>query len=139
TPEERRIMERHPVIGERICAPLKSFRHVLPIIRSHHERQNGSGYPDGLRDGEIPLVARVLQTVDVYDALTTDRPYRAALSAAQAIARMKEEVGFGWLDADLVREFEILLRELRPGSIEKRKPHSEVLVSPENRLAGNLS
>ena len=76
TPEERKIMEQHPVTGERICAPMKSFRRVLPIIRHHHEKLDGSGYPDGLKGEEIPMTARILQTVDVYDALTTDRPYR---------------------------------------------------------------
>ncbi len=65
-----------PSSGERICAPLKSFRFVLPIIRHHHEKFDGSGYPDGLRGEAIPVTARVLQIVDVYDALTTDRPYK---------------------------------------------------------------
>jgi putative two-component system response regulator len=139
TPEERLIMEQHPVIGERICAPLKTFRHVLPIIRHHHERQNGTGYPDGLKGSEIPLTARILQTVDVYDALTTDRPYRAALPTAQAIARMQEEVRLGWLDGELVRELEHLLAESQPVAIEERMPHSEIPARPADRLAGHLS
>src|SRR5246127_367406 len=80
TPEERKIMEQHTIAGERICAPLRSFRHVLPVIRHHHEKLDGSGYPDGLKGREIPLTARILQTADIYDALTTDRPYRKALS-----------------------------------------------------------
>src|SRR2546427_10269103 len=84
TPEEFRIVQEHPVVGERICAPLKSFRLVLPIIRHHHEKLNGSGYPDGLKGEEIPITARVLQIVDVYDALTTQRPYKRALSRAEA-------------------------------------------------------
>jgi putative two-component system response regulator len=79
TAEERKVIEQHPVVGERICAPLKSFRLVLPIIRHHHERLDGSGYPDGLKGERIPLLARLLTTVDIYDALTTDRPYRPAL------------------------------------------------------------
>jgi putative two-component system response regulator len=79
TPEERKIMEQHTVISEEICAPLRSFRHVLPIIRHHHERQDGSGYPDGLKGAQVPLMARILQITDIYDALTTDRPYRKAL------------------------------------------------------------
>jgi putative two-component system response regulator len=78
-PEERRIMQQHTIIGERICAPLRSFRNVLPIIRHHHERWDGSGYPDGLKGEAIPLTARILQITDVYDALTTDQPYRQAL------------------------------------------------------------
>ena len=106
TPEEFRIMQQHPVIGERICAPLKSFRLVLPIIRHHHEKLDGTGYPDGLRGKEIPLTARILQIVDVYDALTTDRPYRRAFSIAEALNTMEGEVRRGWWDADLFDEFQ---------------------------------
>ena len=109
TSEERKIMEQHPVIGEKICAPLKSFRLVLPIIRHHHERMDGSGYPDGLSGEKIPQTAKILQTVDVYDALTTDRPYRHALSAAEAFSVMREEMNKGWWDFHLVEEFEALI------------------------------
>jgi len=108
---ERQLMEAHTAIGERICAPLKSFRNVLPIIRWHHERQDGSGYPDRLRGQQIPLAARVLQTVDIYDALTTDRPYRKALSSERAFAILRDEVRRGWWDGKLVDEFETLLKE----------------------------
>jgi putative two-component system response regulator len=139
TPEERRIMEQHPLTGERICAPLKSFRHVLPIIRHHHERPNGTGYPDGLKNGEIPLTASILQTVDVFDALSTDRPYRAAMTAAAALARMYEEVRFGWLEGDLVRELESLLAENQMPAMDKRLPHSEIPAHPAQRLAGQVS
>ena len=105
TPEEIEIIRRHPEEGERICAPLKSLRRVLPIIRHHHERMDGSGYPDGLRGNSIPLSARVLQIVDVYDALTTDRPYREAYSPSQALATLYNEAERGWLDPELVRAF----------------------------------
>ena len=108
---ERKIMEEHTIVGEHICAPLKSFRNVLPIIRSHHEKQNGTGYPDHLKGGEIPLTARVLQTVDVYDSLTTNRPYREALSRENALAVMWEETGRGWWDADLVGALQGMLQE----------------------------
>jgi len=80
TEDEWKLIHEHPAVGERICAPLKSFRLVLPIIRHHHEKFDGSGYPDKLQGEEIPLTARVLQIVDVYDALTTDRPYKKAFS-----------------------------------------------------------
>jgi cyclic di-GMP phosphodiesterase len=116
---ERKLMEAHAVIGERICAPLKSFRQVLPIIRWHHERQDGSGYPDQLKSGQIPLTARVLQTVDIYDALTTDRPYRKALSSERAFAILHDEVRRGWWDGALVKEFESLLREAPEGWTEQ--------------------
>jgi putative two-component system response regulator len=99
-------MEQHTVIGERICAPLRSFRHVLPIIRHHHEKWDGAGYPDGLKGEQIPLTARILQVTDIYDALTTDRPYRRALSSEQAFAIMREEVKRGWWDARMVADFE---------------------------------
>lgn len=96
TPEERAVMEKHPATGERICAPLKSFRLVRPIIRHHHEKMDGSGYPNGLKGDQIPLPARILTVVDIYDALTTDRPYRKAMSQELAFALMREEVKRGW-------------------------------------------
>ena len=71
SPEEAEIMQKHPAVGEKICAPLKDFRDVLPIIRHHHEKYDGTGYPDGLRSDEIPITARILQISDVYDALIT--------------------------------------------------------------------
>ncbi len=108
---ERALMQAHPVIGECICAPLKSFRNVLPIIRWHHERQDGGGYPDRLKGHQIPLLARLLQTVDIYDALTTDRPYRKALSSERAFGILRDEVRRGWWDGTLVDEFEKMLKE----------------------------
>jgi putative two-component system response regulator len=109
TDEEWKIMKEHPVVGERICFPLKSFHLVLPIIRHHHEKLDGSGYPDGLRGEQIPLTARILQVTDIYDALTTDRPYRKAMSPQAALEIMREEVRRGWWDGPLVEEFEALL------------------------------
>jgi putative two-component system response regulator len=105
TPEERAIMEKHPVAGERICQPLKSLRAALPIIRHHHERLDGSGYPDHLAGDEISLPVRVLQTGDVYDALTTARPYRDPLSPQKAIELMRFEVAKGFWDRSLVDLF----------------------------------
>jgi putative two-component system response regulator len=106
---EWKIMKQHPVVGERICFPLKSFHLVLPIIRHHHEKLDGSGYPDGLKGEQIPITAKILQVTDIYDALTTDRPYRKAMSSEAAFEVMREEVRRGWWDADLVDEFEALL------------------------------
>jgi putative two-component system response regulator len=108
-PAERHLMQTHAAIGEHICAPLKSFCQVLPIIRWHHERRDGSGYPDGLKGDAVPLTARILQTVDLYDALTTDRPYRKALPHEQALATMREEVRRGWWDGALENAFETML------------------------------
>jgi putative two-component system response regulator len=112
TDEEWKVMKQHPIVGERICRPLKSFRLVLPIIRHHHEKLDGSGYPDGLKGEQIPLVARVLQITDVYDALTTDRPYRKAMLPQKAFAVMREEVKRGWWDGSLVNELEALVLEV---------------------------
>jgi len=109
TPDERKIMEQHTIAGERICAPLRSFRHVLPIIRHHHEKQDGSGYPDGLKGDQIPLTARILQVTDIYDALSTDRPYRKALPAEKAFAIMRDEVKRGWWDGSVLAEFEAIV------------------------------
>jgi putative two-component system response regulator len=108
---ERKLIEEHPAVGARICEPLKSFRTVLPIIRSHHEKQDGSGYPDHLRGSEIPLEARILQTVDIYDSLTTARPYRAALPQEKALEIMWEETRRGWWDADLVDALQGMLQQ----------------------------
>jgi len=108
--EERRIMEEHTIIGERICAPLRSFRNVLPIIRSHHEKLDGSGYPDHLKGDQVPRTARILQIVDLYDSLITDRAYRRGLAQGKALRIMWEEVNRGWWDADLLVALEGLLR-----------------------------
>jgi putative two-component system response regulator len=114
TPEERKIMEQHTVEGERICAPLRSFRNVLPIIRHHHEKRDGSGYPDGLKGEQIPLTARILQVTDIYDALTTDRPYRKALPVEKALAIQREEVKRGWWDGSILDEFEAMVHDYEP-------------------------
>jgi putative two-component system response regulator len=109
TDSEWVVMKEHPVTGERICSPLKSFRLVLPIIRHHHEKLDGSGYPDRLKGEDIPLTARVLQITDIYDALVTDRPYRKAMSHEDAIRTMRDEARRGWWDRNLIDEFAALL------------------------------
>lgn len=105
TDEEWVIMRSHTTKGEEICKQMKSFASVLPIIRSHHERWDGTGYPDGLAGEEIPLLARILQVVDIYDALTTARPYKRALSHEEAKAMMEDEVRKNWRDPELVPLF----------------------------------
>ncbi len=102
---EWEIMRLHPITGENICKPLKSLREVLPIIRHHHEHWDGSGYPDRLHGERIPLLARILQVVDVYDALRTARPYKPALSHDDAARAMHDEAEAGLWDPHLVRAF----------------------------------
>ena len=113
TPDEWKIMRLHPITGEAICKPLKSLRLVLPIIRHHHEHPDGSGYPDGLRGAEIPLLPRILQIVDVYDALRTARPYKPAIGHDQSVQTMREKASQGLVDGDLVDEFVSMLLEQR--------------------------
>ena len=105
TEAERAVVRQHPIIGERICSPLKSLRLVLPIIRHHHEHWDGTGYPDGLAGEAIPLTARILQCVDIFDALTSQRPYKPAYHRDQAWAIMREETARGWWDPHLVETF----------------------------------
>lgn len=108
-PAESRIVAQHPIVGEQICAPLKSFRHVLPIIRHHHERMNGTGYPDGLHGSQIPMTVRIIQIVDICDALTSDRSYRKTLPLPQALVILYEEADRGWLDEALVSQYAALV------------------------------
>ncbi len=98
TTEEWRVMRSHTIRGEEICRPMASLKPVLPLIRHHHERWDGSGYPDGLRGEQIPLGARVLQVADVYDALVNPRPYKPAYSPQQALHILRCEVERGWRD-----------------------------------------
>jgi putative two-component system response regulator len=95
TAPEFTLMKRHTGIGDTLCAPLQSLRHVRPIILSHHERLDGSGYPHGLRGEEVPILAQVVGVADVYDAMTSDRPYRQALAADTAARHLLEEVEQG--------------------------------------------
>jgi putative two-component system response regulator len=113
SPEEWTVMRTHTLIGENICRPLRSFYPVLPIIRNHHEKQDGSGYPDGLSGSAVPLLARVMQLADVFDALTTQRPYKRALSRAEALEQMQIEVDQGWWDPELFAVFAALVEKER--------------------------
>lgn len=105
TPEEWAIMRQHVLIGERICQPLRTMRGVVPIIRHHHERWDGSGYPDGLVKDQIPFLAQVFQIIDIYDALTHERPYKPAFSVQESLAIMEQETAQGWRNPELVRLF----------------------------------
>jgi putative two-component system response regulator len=103
--EEYELVKSHTLVGDSLCGTLRSFRSVRPIIRWHHERLDGSGYPDGLRGDAIPLNAQVIGIVDVYDAITTQRPYQRAQSIGDAVAVLRAQANRGWRRPDVVEEF----------------------------------
>ena len=105
TATEREILKQHVLIGEEICQPLKNRRGVLAIIRHHHEKWDGSGYPDGLKGEEIPRLAQVFQILDIYYALTSERRHRKALTPKQALDIIQEESENGWRNPEIVAEF----------------------------------
>jgi len=105
TPDEREIMNHHVMIGEKICKPLRTMRGVIPIIRHHHERWDGTGYPDGLVGNAIPYLAQVFQIIDIYDALTSERPYKRAFTPAEALDVITQETEKGWRNPKLIQQF----------------------------------
>jgi putative two-component system response regulator len=126
-PEEWEIMKSHAERGERICSSMRSLAPVLPIIRHHHERWDGSGYPDCLKGEEIPLLARILQLADIYDALTTARPYKPAFTSDEAIQILNSEAERGWRDPTLVATFSDILPMFRthaPPDISRMSLHA---------------
>ncbi|UBF28334.1 two-component system response regulator [Kovacikia minuta CCNUW1] len=122
TPDEWAVMQQHVLIGQQICQPLRTMRGVVPIIRHHHERWDGSGYPDGLVGDQIPYLAQVFQIIDIYDALTSERPYKKAFSSEEALKIFDEETAKGWRNPKLVEQFKEFIR-----TVEVKKPES----SPE--------
>lgn len=110
TPEEFEKMKIHPIKGAEICSNLKTLTDAIPIIRSHHEKCDGSGYPDGLKKDEIPVIARIMAIADVYDAIITDRPYRKGLPLDTAQNILQTEAQKGWWDPDLVDAFFKMLK-----------------------------
>jgi putative two-component system response regulator len=113
TPEEYREIQRHPVAGRDLLKNMRTLESAMPVVYHHHERYDGSGYPEGLKGESIPLLARVASIADVYDALTTKRPYREALTRAQALELMQDECKKGWHDPTLFGLF-LGLIEARP-------------------------
>jgi putative two-component system response regulator len=114
--DESRVMREHPVVGDALCAGLRSLRSVRPIVRHHHERLDGSGYPDGLKNGAVPLLAQIVGLVDVFDALTHQRPYREPLAHGEALDMLTDEAGKGWRDRVLVDTFAEVVSSLsEPG------------------------
>jgi putative two-component system response regulator len=117
TSTEFQAMKLHTVVGERLCGELQSLRRVRPIVRHHHEHIDGSGYPDGLRGDTIPMVAQIMGIVDVYDALTTRRPYRDALKPEMAFDLLLQEAAKGWRRRDLVEAFIDLCQRAFPAGV----------------------
>jgi putative two-component system response regulator len=122
TTEERMVIRLHPEQGARICEKLKSIRGAIPIIRHHHERMDGSGYPDQLSGDEIPLLARILTVVDIYDALTTTRSYRKCMTHEMAMELLWQETEKGWWDKEVVSQFAKMVSEKRPAPDSHPKP-----------------
>jgi putative two-component system response regulator len=133
------LMRRHTTKGEEICLPMKSLANVLPIIRSHHEKWDGSGYPDGLASGRIPLLARVLQVADIYDALTTCRPYKAAFSHEAAMEMLGDEARRGWRDPEMVRLFQGVCAQAAVGRPGLPAPPNWPDASPMQISLHNMS
>lgn len=124
--EEWNVMKNHTVIGAYLVSGMRRMRPAAEIIRSHHERWDGSGYPDGLRGEAIPLLARVFQLVDIHDALASERPYKAALSAMEVARVLAEESNLGWRDPQLTDAFLNLLLN-RPDDLDHRSGELEDL------------
>jgi putative nucleotidyltransferase with HDIG domain len=110
TPDERKLIEQHPTIGLRILESTRLPREVLEIVGGHHERLNGSGYPLGLSGDELTVFPRVTAVADMYDALTTDRPYRSALSPQEALAILLRDASDGLLDEEVVATMQRIAR-----------------------------
>lgn len=119
--DEYDLMKSHTLIGDRLCAELRLLKRIRPIVRHHHEHLDGSGYPDGLVGDEVPLLAQIMGVVDVFDAITTSRPYKPALAMEEACAVLRDEVRLGWRRADLVEPFVQLLVE-RGMAVETEVP-----------------
>ncbi|MEW6233521.1 MAG: HD domain-containing phosphohydrolase [Chloroflexota bacterium] len=123
TPEEYAQMKEHTIIGERICQPLRFSAQVGPIVRGHHERWDGTGYPDGLKGEAVPLEARIVALADAFDAMTTDRPYRAALTRDESLRRLAEGAG-SQFDPHLVQvALDVLKRPARLN--DRRRPTAD--------------
>jgi HD-GYP domain-containing protein (c-di-GMP phosphodiesterase class II) len=108
TLEERRKMEEHSAIGERILSKVENYAEVAAVVRHHHERADGNGYPDGLAGDEIPILARIIAVADAYNAMTSDRPYRDAMPSRVARLRLAQAVD-SQFDTGVVAAFEAIL------------------------------
>lgn len=126
-PDEYERIKSHTVIGDSLCVNLRSLQAVRPIVRHHHERLDGSGYPDGLHGEQIPLIAQIIGIVDVFDAVTNRRPYQLARSPAEAIEVLRQQVHRGWRGADLVERFADIVQS---GRLDRFGSGSPPIASP---------
>lgn len=117
TPEEYHLIQSHTVIGDELCSNLRSLQAIRPIVRSHHERLDGSGYPDGLRGDNVPLLAQIINIVDAFDAITSRRAYHEEQSVAEAVAVLRQQVVRGWRRDDLVAAFADLVMHGKLGTV----------------------
>ena len=114
-------MRQHTVIGDQLCAGLRSLARVRPIVRHHHERCDGSGYPDALIGDAIPLLAQIISVADTFDAATTERPYKEAVSFEEASRQLTQEVARGWRRAGLVDLFTRLVGANHFSAVERAR------------------
>ncbi len=140
TADEYELVKQHTVIGERLCSGLRSLSAVRPIIRQHHERLDGTGYPDGLQGNAVSLLAQIIGVVDAFDAMTTDRPYRASLGLERAVDELRRDVTRGAMDHTLVETFITFAPGLLAAPPAGADTWSEGprLVDDRQRLMGDL-
>jgi putative two-component system response regulator len=119
--EELALVRSHTVKGDELCRNLRSLQAVRPIIRHHHERLDGSGYPDKLRGEQVPLLAQIIGVVDVYDALTTARPYQQTLTPKQAIGILRDQVDRGWRQQLLVETLAAVIEDAPLNTLQKAR------------------
>jgi len=128
TPQEYALIKEHPATGAHIVEPLLSVREVIPLIRWHHERPDGGGYPDGIGGGDLPLLVRLLSVCDVYDSLSSDRPYRDGMPPRRCLEIMREEARTGGLDGELVEAFApLVFAESQGGRVPLPEGRMELL------------
>jgi putative two-component system response regulator len=111
TNAEMALVQQHPAIGDSLCGELRLLENIRPIVRHHHERLDGTGYPDSLSGDRIPLLAQIMSIVDAFDAMTTERPYKAAATSDHALHELRTDAAKGWKSAALVEEFVSLVAE----------------------------
>lgn len=117
TPEEQAIIEEHPAVGNDLLSPMKTMRKTLPVVYQHHERLDGSGYPEGISGAAIPMIVRIVTIADIFDALTTDRAYRGALTVKTAFEILQDGVQRGWWDRDALEVFRGTVGEDRESAV----------------------